>query len=157
MLHTDCGQYPAYAVVDVAAVLPAGGAEDEPEVVVYGSFHQQLEVLEHDAYLPAQIGDLPVFQFSQVETADYGIALGHRIFPDNGTDDGGLAAAHFADDVYEFSGHYAHVEIGYHQIAAGADIRMLEKYDGTLCVFFHERVIYLTKIGKLFLHLPQIE
>jgi hypothetical protein len=51
-------QHVLHALVHAFAVGPSGGFQHEEQVVVHRTVREQLEVLEHDTDLPAEIRDL---------------------------------------------------------------------------------------------------
>ena len=98
------------ALADGLAVFPAGGPEDEIEVVLDAAVRQQLEVLEHDAEFAAEVGDVLVADAFEGIAADFAFALFQDILGDHGPDERSLAGADLADDVDEVAGTDFHVK-----------------------------------------------
>ena len=109
--HADGRKDLGDAAVNLPFFFPAGSAEDEFQVVLHGAVCQELEVLEHHADAAAEVGDVPGVEAGEVEAAGRCFRAGaHRVFRDDGADDGGFAGPHLAHDVYQVSGHDIHVE-----------------------------------------------
>ena len=108
--HSDIVQHFGDPVVDSAAVLPAGGTEDEFQVGFHAAVHQQLEVLEYHAEAPAQHRYVFCTDVPQIESADGSFPAQEAVFRRHRADDGSFSRADLADDVDEVARHDGHVE-----------------------------------------------
>ena len=151
--HADIVQHLADARVDPPLVFPSGRAEDEFEVILDGAVHQQLEILENDAELAPQVGDVFAAQGAQVIPANGPFAGKEVVFGRDGPDDGGLAGADLAHDVDEVAGEDVHVEPVDDGVLAAADVGISEGYE-RLCVLHGDFLaVEHTKIPKKMLFL----
>lgn len=83
--------------------LVAGGAENEVQVLSDGAVCQELEVLEYDAHLLAEVGHLAAFHLFEViaEHAAFSGAKGQ--FGIKRFQDGALSCADFSDKIDKLS------------------------------------------------------
>jgi hypothetical protein len=134
-LHADCFKDFFYLSGYVGLVFPSCSLEDEREIVLYGTVHKELEVLEHHSHLPSQERDLLVLDAVKPESAGFAFSCVKRILGDDGSDYRGLSCADLSYDIYEVSGIDVHVEvIDYYSFAVDY-VGFPERYDRL--PFFH--------------------
>ena len=122
------------ALPTLSLALPAGGSEYEVEVLAHGVVGQQLKVLEDDAQLLAQFGDVFSLELAQIEAQDFGAAGAEGQFAVEGLEQGALAGAYLADDVDEL----AFVDVKFNVLKHGlvflTDVCAVELYEHGGCV-----------------------
>jgi len=112
------------------AVLPSGAAHHEGEVLVHRAVPQQLEILEHDADLAPQEGNLPPLQLAQVEAGHVPFALLEGQVAVQGAHQAALAAAGAAHQINELPGANGKVHVVQHQVFALEDACVVQLDDG---------------------------
>ena len=102
--HIHSLQHLCDALADAVVLLPACGLQHELEVLIHRTVCQQLEVLEHDAHLPSQGGNLLLTDGQQVVTEHHClVGLVHLQLTVERTHQRGLTRTHTADEVDELS------------------------------------------------------
>ena len=118
-------------------VFPARSLEREAEVVLYGTVHQQLEILEDDAQGAPEVWYLLSLQVCQVERADGSRSAKEGILPGQSADDGGFSASDLACQVNEFAGQDGQVEVLHHDDFPVGDVGG-PKLDDWRCISAHK-------------------
>ena len=101
--HADLVEDAEDALVDFLFVFPAGGTEDELQVLVDIAVDQELEVLERHPAFAAQKGDLGFADALQLEAGNLCLAEGQGQLGIEGAQEGAFAAADFAGEVNELA------------------------------------------------------
>src|SRR5207248_10826469 len=93
-------------LLDAGLDHPAGlavDAERERDVLPDGQARKELEVLEHEPDLPAEVRELMTGKRAQVRAVDEDLAAGRLLLPDDEPDDRGLARPGRGDQEQELT------------------------------------------------------
>ena len=108
-------------VVDSAAyvgfVLPARGFHDITQILEYVAVGEQLQVLEYDADIAAQIRYFPAFQTAQIESCHHALAFEQRYFGIQGLQQRTFAAADATYQLYELAAADFHIDLRQNEFA----------------------------------------
>ena len=149
MGHAHGFQHFGYSLFHVRTVFPAGGSENEAQVLLHASVHKQLEILEYDAEPPPQERYVLLPDAPEIESAHFPLSLCQRIFGYHCPDDGRLSGPHLAYYIKEIPGIYLHVQSVQDRVLASEDIGVPEGYHRFS--FFHRCQLFwvhFTNIGK---------
>ena len=102
-LHIDLRQHLGDACIYLMLLPPAGSLEDEGKVVIDRAVRQELEILEHDAQAPPEVGDLLPLDAPQVEVEQACLARADGDFAIEGFQEAALPRPDFPDDVNKLS------------------------------------------------------
>ena len=117
-------------LVHPLGIVPTGGLHHELQVLVHRAVREQLEILEHDAQLAAQVGDLAALQHVQVEAADMAFTLCEREVTVERAHQAALACAGAAHQVDELARTYRQVHVVQHKIFTLEDPCVVQFDDG---------------------------
>ena len=95
--HAHLLQHLFNALVDFVVVLPSRGLKHKCEIVVDRAVGKELKVLEHYAYLTAQVRNLLTFYGSQIIFKHLSFAVLNRDFGIHGLKKRALAASHLTN------------------------------------------------------------
>ena len=123
-LHIDLRQDFIDAGVDFVLLPPAGGLEDEGEVVIDRAVGQELEILEHDAQAPAKVGDLLPLDAPQVEVEQACLARADGDFAIEGFQEAAFPRPDFPDDVNKLSVLHGEACVVKNRVFFAADINV---------------------------------
>ena len=102
-LHAHLLEHLGDALLAAVALLPAGGTEDESEVVVDVAVDEELEVLEDNANATAEGRYLAAADVAHVVAEHLGAAAVDVELAVHGLHQAGLAGAHGADEIEELA------------------------------------------------------
>ena len=126
--HTHLAQDVVYLGADGFLVAPAGGAEDELEVVVHGAVDEQAEVLEDDAELAPEVGDVAAAHPAEVVAEHARRARRDGRLAVEGLEQRTLPAAHFAQQEDELPAVHLQVDVAQDDEFLLADVHAVVFY-----------------------------
>ena len=107
-------------------ILPSGRLQDKRKIVLHASVHQQLKILENYAHPASEVWYVFVLYAVKLESACVPISFVKRVLCDYRSDDGCFSCSYFADDIYEISGIYFHIQAVYYSCFSVDDICVFE-------------------------------